>query len=77
VASDEHEALREEIARQEGVPADFADWVKGHGERELRESAVALRIKLGLGSGAPTVESAIAARERRRQAQAKRLWGES
>jgi hypothetical protein len=76
VASDEHEALREEIARQEGV-SDAVEDLKGRDARELRANAIRLRLKLGRPSTSPSIESAVAERERRRQAQAKRLWGES
>jgi len=76
MASDEHEALRARIATEEGV-ADALEDVRGHNEAELRASAISVRVRLGRGHGAPTLESAIAQRQRERDRMAQRLWGSS
>ena len=54
--------LRARIANEEGI-AEFASMLTGGNASQLRDSAVAIRIKLG-SPGSPSLESAIPAQRR-------------
>jgi hypothetical protein len=77
-ASPEHEALRVAVARQEGIPSEWVEEVRGRSEDELRESAQRLRRKLGLdhvGASFPNPEAALQAMLRDRERRRVRLFG--
>jgi hypothetical protein len=65
--SDALDDLKARVAAEEGVPT-WADELRGGSEAQLRDSALAIRARLGLPNVSPSFESAIAA-QRRAQAE--------
>ena len=59
--------LRERVAVEEGIP-EWWDELRGGSEAQIRESALAIRARLGLPNTSSSMESAIAA-QRRAQAE--------
>ena len=60
-------AIRERVAAEEGIP-NWAEECRGGNERQIRDSALDIRARLGLPNSSPTFESALAA-QRRAQAE--------